>query len=348
MSTTVKPLSFNGGAADDFVIGTALNDFIFGNDGNDNLSGGDGNDSLDGGKGDDILSGGAGRDSLRGGAGNDIYIAGLGSDNFNDVSNDPVLGRDTVDFSQLTTAINVKLGANNFSATTTNPTGVVDTYRSTHVENIIGTAQNDTFQIQDIGTTSVATNGRRLGYEISGGEGADTFTIASKFSSSYNEADMPTVTDYAIGEDIVAFDPGRFSIGEQFLEFDENGEVISEEFVVAALSFQNVARDGEGVDAGLVNVEADHNVYVLQGSFTDAESAADALANALAGGDADEGAGFGVYFDETEQRLRVFSTDDLDNAEADARVTLNLENDLGAEATLALLPTFVASDFLFI
>lgn len=357
MATTVKPLNFSGTSADDFVIGADGNDVIRGNGGNDTLIGGAGRDSLDGGDGNDILSAGSGDDSLRGGNGEDLYIAGVGNQRFSDVSNDRVFGRDTLDFSELNTAVSINVSVS-FSATTTNEAGVVNRYSGTFIENFIGTDQADTFLLKD---ASIPTISGDIAFQLTGGGGADTFTLGTIVTDAGDEL-MPTVTDFTIGEDVIGVDAGLFNIGETVPVLDENGNPVIEvievdgevfelpvtEFVESALSFQNVARDGEGVDAGLVGVEAGHNVYVLQGAFANEEAAADALALALAGGEIDEGAGFGFYFDDSVQSLRVFYTTDLDAVEADAAVMLNLETGLDAQATIDLVPLVVADDFLFI
>lgn len=63
------PTRFDGGNADDVVVGGSLADSYFGSGGNDTLSGMGGNDILDGGSGMNTLSGGAGNDRLLLGSG---------------------------------------------------------------------------------------------------------------------------------------------------------------------------------------------------------------------------------------------------------------------------------------
>lgn len=359
----------SGGAGDDSLNGNDGDDQLFGGDGRDRLTGGNGrdtltgdsgDDTLDGGDGDDVFSDGDGRDSVRLGRGADTYIAGRGSDNISDQS-DRTGAIDVADYSQINTAVSFDI-VQSIRAATVNESGIVDNDSLSGVEVIIGTALDDTFTFRDSGINSIVQPGTRFGFEVSGGEGADTF-VSNNRSAFTGDAAAPIVTDFSLGEDRLGFDAASLHIGELVPVLDENGdpvieiidlgdgtviEVPLEEFVTADLSFQNVARDGEGVDAGLSNVDAGRNLYVLQGSFASADAAADALAVALAGGDIDEGEGVGVYFDAAEQRLRSFVTDDLDNIDADARVLLNLESNLSAQESISLLPTLSASDFLFV
>ena len=66
---------FDGGAGNDTVKAYGGNDTVFGGDGDDVLLGMTGNDQLVGGNGMDRLNGGAGVDKLWGDAGNDVLIA---------------------------------------------------------------------------------------------------------------------------------------------------------------------------------------------------------------------------------------------------------------------------------
>ncbi len=82
---TLRPLTIAlaGGDGDDLLLNESPTPVSFdGGAGNDLLLGGDGSDTLTGGAGDDILAGGAGRDVLRGGDGDDSlnWQAGRGAD----------------------------------------------------------------------------------------------------------------------------------------------------------------------------------------------------------------------------------------------------------------------------
>ena len=65
--------SMTGGAANEYIFGTALADTLSGGGGNDDLYGAGGNDSMLGGDGDDVLRSGPGSDTMDGGLGNDTY-----------------------------------------------------------------------------------------------------------------------------------------------------------------------------------------------------------------------------------------------------------------------------------
>ncbi len=127
-----------GNAGDNILSGLGGNDMLYGNDGNDTLLGGDGDDTLFGGNGNDRLEGGAGADKLYGGTGSDYIIAASG-----DVI-DGGDGIDTVDFSAAASGVS---GA-----------GV-------NVENVIGSAFNDSLTIVASGD-----------YSLHGGGGNDTLT----------------------------------------------------------------------------------------------------------------------------------------------------------------------------
>ena len=91
-NATTFPVTINGGAGDDTIIGSTVgamgdsidggpgNDSIDGSRGDDSISGGDGNDTIDGGDGSDMLNGNAGDDSLLGGNDADTLNGGDGND----------------------------------------------------------------------------------------------------------------------------------------------------------------------------------------------------------------------------------------------------------------------------
>ncbi len=190
----------HGGTENDTIDGGNGADQLFGDDGNDVLIGGAGNDTLDGGNGVDIadyeadtlgivanmntntVTGGAGVDvdtlanveSVMGGTGNDTFIAGSAPANFsggggNDtffggIGNDNFAGDagiDTVDYSAITTTINVDL---NLTTATGADIGTDFLYS---IEVVLGGSGNDTFRGLDGNTNNVET--------FNGGAGNDTF-----------------------------------------------------------------------------------------------------------------------------------------------------------------------------
>lgn len=79
-SNFTGPVTLNGGAGNDTLLGNQFNDVLNGDAGNDSLNGGVGDDTLGGGDGNDTLIGHTGNDSLDGGAGADIGVGGFGDD----------------------------------------------------------------------------------------------------------------------------------------------------------------------------------------------------------------------------------------------------------------------------
>jgi len=73
------PVTLNGAAGRDILLGGDGSDKIVGGPGKDLLSGRGGNDAIFGGPGDDVLKGGPGDDSLRGGPGHDLLHGGPGA-----------------------------------------------------------------------------------------------------------------------------------------------------------------------------------------------------------------------------------------------------------------------------
>jgi Ca2+-binding RTX toxin-like protein len=74
------PVTLDGGAGNDTLVGGNRADLLIGGNGDDSLDGGDGNDSLQGDNGRDILIGGNGDDVLLGGADIDSLYGGSGND----------------------------------------------------------------------------------------------------------------------------------------------------------------------------------------------------------------------------------------------------------------------------
>lgn len=79
-SNFTGPVTLNGGAGNDTLLGNQFGDVLNGDAGNDSLNGGFGDDTLGGGDGNDTLIGHVGDDSLVGGAGADIGLGGSGND----------------------------------------------------------------------------------------------------------------------------------------------------------------------------------------------------------------------------------------------------------------------------
>ena len=147
--------TLNASAITFTTIGITFN----GGSGNDTALGGSGNDRLNGDDGDDSLTGNAGNDSITGGRGNDRQLGGLGNDVYlfadtNTVETDTLTelsgngtGIDTLDFSSVTSNLNVDLILEVNLATHTNRTvntsATGTTKLSGNFENVIGGSGND-------------------------------------------------------------------------------------------------------------------------------------------------------------------------------------------------------------
>lgn len=143
--------TLSGGAGEDRIYSGLGEDRIDGGADNDNLYGEAGDDLIEGGAGDDYIDGGADDDVIFGDAGNDTIIGGLGNDTIkgnagNDIfvvtatadgrdSYDGGDGIDTLDYSAVSTAVNLTLKDN---ASSTFSTDTIE-----NIENVIGGSAND-------------------------------------------------------------------------------------------------------------------------------------------------------------------------------------------------------------
>ena len=276
-----------GTAGADTLTGTAQDDTITGLGGSDTLYGGGSNDLLDGGTGDDRLYGGTGIDVLSGGAGSDLLDGGTGTD--------------TASYSSDTAAISANLGA--ATATVTGGSGGTDTLVS--IENIIGTAFNDSI----VGSTGDNLLAGGLGSDtIFGGLGNDTIytgntgTLASGTGTDTIDAgdgnDLIYVTELAnsastidggAGTDTIVFDYNpatlsgttlRITMAEPGLLTQPLDGILGDQF------FRNVENvtTGAGTDSVVGNSVA--NVLTSQGGNDTVDGAGGN--DTLFGGDGDD------------------------------------------------------------
>ncbi len=229
-------------------------------------------------------------------------------------------GRDTLDLSTIVTALPSGAAVDLAAGTVAVPIGESLAYEAVALgfEDVIGTEGEDTLSG---GADDNALRGGIGADRLTGEAGADSFVFADGEGGD-------TITDFAIAEDRFGLDAASFGVA---------GEV----------AFQNVARDGEGTDAALVGVLEGQNVYVLQGTFEgNAGGAADALAEALAGG-VDEGGGFFVYFNTNLNVNRLFFAEDLDNVDGGIQQLANLGDATDVADALDDLADFSAENFSF-
>src|SRR5262249_44185935 len=128
--------------------------------------------------GNDVINGVTGNDTLIGGAGNDTYQidadASIGTLTLDESGG----GTDTLDFSQ-TTGINVAVDLSKATAQTVNVHLTLNLQSGATVENVIGTALNDTL------------TGNLLNNNLNGGAGNDTYvfdTDSAQGSDTVSEA----------------------------------------------------------------------------------------------------------------------------------------------------------------
>ena len=211
---------------------------VFDSSGADSLSGGLGNDTLSGDFGSDTLDGGAGNDSLIGGAEEDLFrfTDGFGTDTVDggEAGDD----FDTLDFSQMSTGINVVFGGDEQGAA--GDTGSLDSVGFTNIERVDGTNQNDTIDasasaanqtlVGNGGADSIvggAGNDTIFGGEgadiVQGGAGADVLEGGQGADTLVGGDDA----DYIIGGSGDVIDGGEGGIDNDTLYLGDDGAIIN-------------------------------------------------------------------------------------------------------------------------
>lgn len=193
-----------GGAANDVLLGEAGSDSIFGGIGSDVLLGGAGNDAVFGGRGFDTLIGGAGNDALNGGAGNDLIAGSSGTDKIEGGAGADIISGYDLDTGATATTINMVAAEPQASAKLE---AIVDTAEA----NFGADATADVIARLRAGLTGADTvNGDDALFggrgndtifgdfsdTMSGGQGADAFTITSDGAN-----EVVTITDLNPAED---------------------------------------------------------------------------------------------------------------------------------------------------
>ena len=177
LNNIITPSSASAGVTG-WYFGLWGDDTIYGYDGNDTINGGDGNDKLFGGAGDDFIDGGFGFDTIDGG-----------------------LGNDTTSYAFYWGPINANLSTGVVSF----PGNSLLTDTLVSIENLIGTAGNDTI----IGNTADNSLFGEAGNDsINGGDGVDTLiggagndTLtggagADKFRFNFLSEKVDTIQDF--------------------------------------------------------------------------------------------------------------------------------------------------------
>ncbi|TRV44538.1 MAG: calcium-binding protein [Microcystis panniformis Mp_GB_SS_20050300_S99D] len=164
-----------GTAGNDTITGNTADNSLFGEAGNDSINGGDGNDKLFGGTGDDLIDGGFGFDTIDGG-----------------------LGNDTTSYAFYWGPINANLSTGVVSF----PGNSVFTDTLVSIENLIGTAGNDTITGN---TADNSLNGGAGNDTLDGGLGLDTLTggTGNDFFRLDNVANRDLITDFSVADDTI-------------------------------------------------------------------------------------------------------------------------------------------------
>ena len=189
--------TLNGGGGNDVVRGYAGNDRLFGGAGNDQLDGGFNADTLRGGTGNDTLMGGAGGDFIDGEAGNDTITGD--ADGARDIIGGGA-GVDTLDYSAITSAINVNLVAGFATG------GAIGTDRLFGIERVLGGAGSDRLTGNDFTTL------------LGGGGGNDTLVGGAGNNSLWGGTGNDNIRGFA------GFDVLIGGTGNDRLQGDANAD----------------------------------------------------------------------------------------------------------------------------
>ncbi|WP_300061065.1 Calx-beta domain-containing protein, partial [uncultured Roseobacter sp.] len=145
-------IDYNGGSANEVVIGGT---------GNDQLSGGGGNDTLIGGLGDDLIEDTSGTNDLQGGAGNDTINSSSNTTGSIDAGADD----DTINIASTHTdaTIDGGSGTDTLNLTSANVTGT--TFSGIEMSNLAnnGTLFIDAVQVANLGTINLTNSGSAFG-----------------------------------------------------------------------------------------------------------------------------------------------------------------------------------------
>ena len=216
------------GAGHDAVTGNHLANHLVGNDGDDTLNGSGGDDTLEGGDGLDSLTGGLGDDRLIGGIGAEVLDGSPGD-------------RDTLDYSEATTAITLRLWNNTVSGDTIASGDTIlnfenaetgsgaDTLVGNHLNNqltgndeadtLTGSGGNDTLEGGAGGDVLRGGSGQDILYGglgqdfLTGGTDADSFVFADMTETAVGAA-RDQILDFEQGIDrieLTSMSPGMFS-----------------------------------------------------------------------------------------------------------------------------------------
>jgi len=221
----------------DLMFGSAVNDTITGNNNNNFLFGFNGNDTISGGDGNDTLNGGAGADKLDGGT-----------------------GTDTASYMDSNAAVNVNLGI-----TTAQSGGYAAGDTLVSIENIIGSAYNDTLK---------GNSGNNI---ITGGVGAD------KIDGSTGTDTVSYVTSAAgvnVNLGVTTAQAGGDAAGDTLISIENIiGTPLNDTFISSSVA--NKIDGGLGIDS--VSYASSTAAVVVNLGVTTAQSGGYAAGDTLVG-----------------------------------------------------------------
>ena len=288
--------SLTGGADSDTIYGYGGNDTLKGGAGDDVLAGNDGNDILQGGDGDDYILGGAGNDTIDGGAGNDWAA-------YEDA------------------AAGVKI---DLTLTATQNTVGAGTDKLTSIENVYGSAFNDTLTGNAEANMLVGGAGNDT---VSGGKGDDTL-----WGSAGNDTlDGGDGDDYMVGgagDDII-----KGGAGWDWSSYEDATAGVTVD--LNKTTAQNTGGGGTDTIAGVEHLYGSAFNDVLTGDAKDNYLWGDAGDDKLVGGAGDDhlSGGAGVNIIDGGDGF-----DTVDYAFSDKGVSINLS---GAPAPQVSIPDSV-------
>lgn len=236
----------------DYTLGANVEDLVM--NGHSNLAG-TGNslaNLMSGNGGDNTLYGMDGDDLLRGNGGNDTLDGGNGDDNM-----DGGAGSDTASYASASGAVHVSL-----AVTTYQDTGAAGFDKLTSIENLTGSAFNDTLT-GDAGRNTII--GGAGADTLTGGAGIDTFVYTS-ISDSGIGANADTITDLVNGDkiDLSAIDADTNTNGDQAFHIVANFSHTAGEMTLKfAGGVTTISMDvnGDGVADMTILATGDHHNF---------------------------------------------------------------------------------------
>lgn len=259
----------DAGAGDDYVSGGNGANDIVGGSGNDSLSGGTGTDTLSGGSGADTIDGGRGDDTLAGGTGDDLLSGENDADTFvveDNFGTDTIVGgegvtytsdTDRIDFSALTTGVNVTFSATEAGTATSDG----NTLTFSQIEEIMLTDFDD----------SVDNSALSSAVSLDGGDGADTL-IGGSGADTLAGGDGSDYIDGGAGDDLLTTGLGNDTLvggaGNDTLmnsDGDDSLDGGAGDDSIVATGGEDTLRGGSGADTMEGGDDAD--TFIIEDGF---------------------------------------------------------------------------------